>query len=249
MSEEKNGTLLDLGGERVVAFRDRGHLYKYFFDRISRSAWERYFNGIVVTSQNQDRVQTTVADLQTAAMQLVESAVTRVEGYRGDFHSKPNWREVLPVGHVRLVSNILRQVEVSKGDFDMATDPEHIDVVLEAQWGVDEEGHMVKHTRLVHTFRPPGPDQKLKYNRAMASSKVVGGSRMSKTIYVPKQKILLDFYDQLIERVEGYCVNGTEFHTGEQARSEMDGYHKVIAVADVFAEPDADDGAAEAEAA
>jgi hypothetical protein len=76
--------------------------------------------------------------------------------------------------------------------------------------------------------------------RSGSISRVVGGSRNGTTIHSLRNKVMLDLYDQLIQSVEGYGIAGKALESPEQIRREMDGYHKVQAVAQLFvAEPDA----------
>jgi len=233
--------------ERVVSFKHRGWPYSFIFPRITAADWERFFSGISISSQNEGKVQTTVVDLSTAGMALVESKVERVEGYQPGFLERPEWKTLLPVGHVKAAAELLRQVALAKEDTSRPIDPLSLEVTLEAAWNSDKPGSMAHYSGLVHRFNPPTAEHRRKHNRAMSEMRVVGGSRAGRTIYIPRQQILSKFYDELVISVEGFAVGGRTLADPAEIKREMDAYHKVVAVQQLFETPDDLDSEGEAE--
>ncbi len=230
-----DGALLMLDAQRVVTFKDGNFVYTYYFNRISAQDWERFFDGIFYASRNDGKAQVTTLDLDTPASELVEQMLDRVEGYSGDFMSKAGWKNKLPPRHVRPVSMELRSVVASDTESDKPFDPESIEARLDATWGMLEPGKMTQYNGLVHRFSPVSLELRRKFYRAGAQSRVVGGSRNGTTIHALRHKALMKAYDELIQSVEGYGVAGRALSTREEIIREMDAYHKVKAVEQLFA--------------
>jgi hypothetical protein len=90
---------------------------------------------------------------------------------------------------------------------------------------------------LVHRFNPPTAEHKRKYNRAISQTRVIGDARSGTTVFQGRQRLLVEFYDQLIASVEGYALRGQPLASPEQIRAEMDAVHKIVAVQQLFASP------------
>ena len=241
-ADGKTPQLLPLDSpERVITFKHRGWPYTYSFRRITHEDWQRFFNGIVLTSQNQGKVETTVFDFTTAGAALVEATLLRVEGYAGAFEERQEWRALLPIGHVKAAAELLRKVQVSEQEAEVPIDPLSIEVAVDAAWGT-ADGAMGFYRGLLHRFGPPTVEHRRKYNRAVNELRVIGGSRTGKTVYVPRQKVLLGFYDELVTGVEGYSVAGEPLRDLVSVRREMDAFHKVVAVQQLFETPDEPEG-------
>ena len=232
---------LDLA-ERRISFKVKGWPYSFVFPRLKSSDWEAFFNGIVVTSENQGKTQIAVVDMSTAGMKLVEDTVLRVEGYANaeEFMQLKDWRQRLLPAHLKAAWGLLCETAVDDTDVDRPIDPLHIEVALRTAWHSDQPGCMLHYRGLVHRFNPPSAEIKRRYNRAMSETRVIGGSRSGKTVYVPRQQLLLGIYDELIAGVDGYSVAGQPLTSADQIRREMDAHHKVMAVKELFTEPDLD---------
>jgi hypothetical protein len=61
------------------------------------------------------------------------------------------------------------------------------------------------------------------------------------TVYANKAPLLAKIYDELIVAVEGYAVGGQPLEGAERIRKEMDMFHKVGAVTQLFEIPDGED--------
>jgi hypothetical protein len=90
---------------------------------------------------------------------------------------------------------------------------------------------------LLHRFNPPTAEHKRKYNRAVSQTRVIGDARSGTTVFQGRQRLLVEFYDQLIASVDGYTLRGQPLTSAEQIRAEMDTVHKIIAVQQLFAAP------------
>jgi hypothetical protein len=236
--DDNKSAVLELDGERTVTFSDRGHAYTYTFNRIGASDWMRYFEGVAITSRREGKngVLETM-DLESAGVDLVESKVVKVEGYDGEFMKEPRWKEFLPFGHVRAAAQQLRDGNISPTDDSRALNPLKIEVAIDAQWNAKAPGEMRKYLGLVHRFNPPTAEHKRKYNRAISQTRVIGDARSGTTVFQGRQRLLVDFYEQLIASVEGYALRGQPLTSPEQIRAEMDAVHKIVAVQQLFASP------------
>lgn len=242
----RDGAILPLDADRCVSFFDKGHPYTFYFSRINQADWERYFSGISLSSHNEGRAQVTITDMDSAAIQLVEEKLVRVEGYRGEFQKREDWRQILPIRHTRPAAWLLRTVTASDVQSE-SFDPEQVEAVIDAAWGISKPGQMVLYTGLVHKFRPLTAEQKRRYCRATSETRVIGNGRNGRTVFVPKQPMLVKLYNDLIIGVEGYSIGGRKLETSEEAILQMDAYHKVIAVEQLFVgNNDANESAEEA---
>ena len=93
---------------------------------------------------------------------------------------------------------------------------------------------MRKFHGLRHNFKTPTAEQQRRLSRDSSRSRVVGGARNGKTLWLGAQATLADLYDELIVSVEGYAVDG-KAPEREEVIEFMDTYHKVAAVDVLFA--------------
>ncbi len=227
--------LLMLDEPRVIALVDGKFTYTFKFSRILQSDWEKYFSGIRFTSRNVDKAEETVLDLETAGIELFESKLQSVKGYRGDFTSRPGWQSKILPRHANVVSWTLRAVVPSERESDQPFDPERIEVLLDAVWSVTNPGaETTQFQGLIHRFSAPTAEHKRRFYRAGSTSRVVGGSRNGTTEHALRHRVLFELYDLLILEVEGYGVSGRPLQDAAEIRREMDGYHKVKAVEQLF---------------
>jgi hypothetical protein len=228
--------LLNLDEPRVIALREGKRGYSFHFRRILQSDWLAYFSGFYVASRSEGAAQLNTTDLQTAGIELFESTVTKVIGYSRVLTTPEEFKKVLP-RHSIAAAWLLRTVLVSSAtDDEKPLDCDSIEARLDALWSQTTPGdETTMYTGLVHRFAPPTLEQKKKVMRGGAINKVIGGSRKgSTTIYSTKNRLLLDLYDELIQSVDGYAVAGKPLESVEHIRREMDGFHKVEAVAQLF---------------
>jgi hypothetical protein len=238
-------THLQLDGPRVVSFKDKGHAYTYHLPRISAADWQKFFEGALFESERASKHSSrTRFDQRSPGVEMVRRLVQKVEGYAGQLPA--NFRDILPHGHVVKVSEMLQDVRFPESRPEGPMSLGGIEVRLVAAWGSSTPGAMVEYD-VVHRFHSPTVEQERKYLRSISEAEVmtVGGDRRQRTRVPSKCGALIKLYDELIAEVEGYAVNGQTL-TPAQVAAEMDAFHKVCAVQQVFATPDDDDEAAAA---
>lgn len=233
--EQANNAMLPLDEPRVIALKEGKFTYIFRFRRIVQTAWERHFSGIYYTSKNQGNARVDVMDLNTAGIELLEENLESVEGYAGDFMSRPEWKKKIPPRHAHAVSWALRLVKESQQENDAPLDPERIEVALDAVWSQEIKGaEMNWYVGLKHYFAPATAKDKQDYFRAGGASKVIGGGRNGVTIHPQRHAVLLRLYDALILEVDGYSVRSEPLKGAEAIRREMDAYHKLQAIQQIF---------------
>jgi hypothetical protein len=233
-------TLLMLDEPRVIALRDGKHTFTFYFRRIMASDWDAYFNGIYSSSRNEGGAKINTDDVNTAAIELFESTLTKVEGYAKALTRREDFWKVLP-RHSLPVSWLLRNVATSSEVSDDPPDAELVEVRIDALWSQLTPGaETTAFKGLIHRFSPPTAAHKKRVMRSGAMSKIVGGSRQGITIYSTRHRLMVEIYDQLIQSVDGYGVAGKPLESVEQIRREMDSYHKVEAVLNLFGGAEAD---------
>lgn len=242
--------LLMLDEPRIIGLRDGKRSYTFHFRRITQTDWLNYFNGMYMATRNDGTSQLNTTDLQTAGIELVENTLTKVVGYSKELTTAEEFKKVLP-RHSIPVSWTLRWVTASSVDDDKPIDCDSIETRIDAVWSQTKPGdETALWPGLLHRFTPPTLEQKKRYMRGGAVSRVIGGSRKGATTIVTlKNKLLLELYDLLIQSVEGYGVAGKPLEGAEQIKREMDSYHKVEAVAQLFNTVEAQPDAVAAEAA
>ena len=231
---------IELASPRIVAIEDRGKKYLLTVGRIQKSQWIRYFEGIVSTSENQVGKRVDSFDSTTARVELVEKVLIDASGYGtadgASVSSQPGWQQLIPLRHRQAAGNALVDVERAEPSDDdpimLGSEP----VFLNAVWSANERGEMLKFKNLCHRFRTPSSEHQRKFSRDSSRSVIVGGSRRGMTKWLGVQATLAELYDELIESVEGYTVNGEPLTGRDRIVSEMDTYHKVAA-ADVLFTP------------
>jgi hypothetical protein len=230
---------IELAQPRVIVIDDRGFSYKLTVGRISKKAWLKYFEGIHSASEHQNGELVESFDATSARVELVTKELIDAEGYASStpITSIANWQEQIPLRHRLTVGGVLVSARHSAYIApENAPLPLGVETVfLDAVWAADEHGMMREYQVLCHRFRTPSGEHQRRYARDSSRSRVIGGSRSGKTIYMGAQATLIDLYDELIESVEGYVVNGQELIGHEAIAREMDAYHKVVAAAQLFA--------------
>jgi hypothetical protein len=241
-SHISGGTMsaIELTGPRIIAIADRGQTYKFAVARIEKKQWLKYFEGVVSSSENRNGTRVDSFESMPALVDLVESAVTEAWGYKvadgAAVSSRAGWQQMLPLRHRQAIGNALTEVERSEPAEDEALALGVETVYLNAVWGADEKGSMLKHLNRVHRFRTPGSEHQRRYSRDSMRSMIVGGSRRGTTKWLGMQPTLLELYDDLIDSVSGYQVNGQDLGEDKgQITQWMDAFHKVVAASALFA--------------
>jgi hypothetical protein len=231
-------TAIELANPRIISIEDRGNKYLLTVGRIQKAQWMRYFEGIVSTSENQGGKQVDSYDSTTARLELLEKVLIDASGYAtsdgAPIKSKDGWQQLIPMGHRLAAANALVDVERAEpsddGPIMLGAEP----VYLNAVWSANDRGEMLKFRNLCHRFRSPSSEHQQRYSRASSRSFVVGGSRKGLTKWPGAQPALAELYDELIESVDGYTLNGEPLTDRNSIAAEMDIYHKVSAAALLF---------------
>lgn len=236
-------TAIELAKPRVIVIEDRGKKYSLKLDRITKKQWLKYFEGIMSTSENKGGKRVNHFESTGALVELVELLLIGAEGYAtadgSPIAQVAGWQQLVPLRHRQAVGGAI--VDVHRDD---PSEEETIvlgaeAISLTAVWGADEAGVMRKFSGLRHCFKTPSAQHQGRYSRDSNCSVIVGGRR-GITRWLGVQATLIELYDELIQSVEGYTVNGVELGSDRTAIvGEMDAYHKVVAAASLFeaAEP------------
>lgn len=232
---------IELATPRVIVIEERGKQYRLTIARIAKKMWTHYFDGVVSTSENQAGKRIDSFDSSAARLELVEKNLVNAEGYvtadGSPVTAAVGWQALLPLSHRLAAGNAIVSIDRAEPTDD---DPIMLgaeSVYLNAIWSADDKGVMQKYRGLCHRFKTPDGDQQRRYSRDSSRSRVIGGSRKNKTVWLGPQATLVELYDELILSVEGYQVNGVDLGADREAIvAEMDTYHKVAA-ADVLFSP------------
>lgn len=229
--KEEAPRLLALDAPRVVALKGKTQSFRYHLRRVIDADWRRYFAAIVRQTLHVAGQREEVFDADTALLDLVGSVLVKVEGY-GQI-SGDGWREALPYSHRMAVGIVLRNVGASgAGDDARPHLSDRAEVRLHGAWST--EGHITLHEGLVHRFRHPSAEHLKRFHFESSRVIVRGNAENGVSIYPSRQGAAMSLYDELIDSVEGYSVNGEPLEGAEAIRREMDGAHKAAAALELF---------------
>ncbi|MGC2108232.1 MAG: hypothetical protein WA655_01865 [Candidatus Korobacteraceae bacterium] len=233
---------LELAGERRIAIKDHGKLLRFTLQPITREMWLKYFDAIVSTSENRGREQLNTFDAASPLLAMVAGSLSDASGYKlpegvKQLSDIPDWKAKLPFSHRTAIGQVLTNVTTA-ADADGEEAVIGLDSVgLEALWNCDDNGVMFLHWPLVHRFSTPSFEHERRYMRDQSRSKVIGGSRTGKTVWMGMQHTLIDLYDKLVTSVDGYTANGNALGSRAKIVQYMDAYHKVVAAQQLFRAP------------
>jgi hypothetical protein len=232
--------------ERVVSFRSGGQTYRHVFRRITQKDWDGFFTHIEAEIEQQGRTTHQMVNTDIATLWLYNAVIARADGYvvrdGRKLEELPNWQERVPQQHRLSAADLLMRVSASDSGGPVILDAEGETVVLQALWndhGLGTQASpvaangMAKFSGLVHRFESPTAEHRRKFLRARSRTVIVGGARQGKTMLPSAQPVLARLYDELIRGVEGYSIGGREIKANE-IPLEMDGFHKVTAVGQLF---------------
>jgi hypothetical protein len=241
---------IQLDAPRTVSFKAGKNAFTYTFRRITDADWRQYFAGISFITERAGAGRTNRLDVRSSGLDLVEHCLEKVEGYPmrdgSNIMDLADWKQRLPYGHRLKAAELLVDVSLSDVDREYFFEPDIDEVVLDAAWNSAAPGLMTRCFGLVHRFHPATAEHQRRFNRATSESRVVGGSRAGRTIYPGSQALLIALYDELVVSVDGYGVQGKPLTGADAIKHEMDTFHKVSAVQQLFATPDDDAEPAEA---
>jgi len=227
--------LLPLDVPRVVTIKSKTHSYLLRFRRLTHEDWQKYFTSIVHQTRNFQEYREEIFETETAQIELVDRALISAEGY-GDLTGVKDWKKAIPIFHRAAAGVALRSVGIERPSVD-ADEPIFCDLVetrLAANWSAVDGERMMQYAGLVHRFRQPSVSQLKRFNFESARVRVTGTAEAGVTTYPARQAIAMKIYDELIESVDGYAVDGHALTGVENITREMDGAHKAEAALALF---------------
>lgn len=228
--KKKDPALLPLDVPRQIILNTKKHTYAWNLRRVTCADWEKFFTAIVSQTLQTEGQREQVVESDTAMIKLADGVVASVEGY-GDLTGIEKWKDALPVQHRAAVGMVLRNVAAEKNP-DEPQPCGLIEVRLCATWPA--AGQTVMYGGLLHRFKHPTVDQLARFN--FEASRVItrGMAPNTVSIYPSRQAVAMKIYDELIESVGGYSINGKAIEGAESICREMDGAHKAAAALQVF---------------
>lgn len=230
---------IELSGERKISFRDRTQNFIYTFRRLEAKDWLKYFNSVTVENEREGKDTVQRIDIRSAGIALVDETLNSVEGYRVSGDMPADWKQKIHHGHKIKAADLLTDVGESSAMQSMPFSISDFEEIgLTAFWGVAENGSNVKFDGLVHRIASPNAEQRRVYMRSMSETRVAG-SRSGRTIYRSSAPLLIRLYDELVQGVDGYTWQGQPLvNDVALIRANMDAYHKVAAMKQIFATPE-----------
>lgn len=240
---EKSSELLPLDlPERVVALSPRkGQLKRHIFRRLVAADWEYFFSHFFSRAGRKAGAGATDdADADYALLQLHRRTILRVEGYGaagcGD-HSENavDWQESAPrkwrlsaaMALMNLTGSVRNGVERPSSQSQW--------VRVEALWSQDGEHDWMKQYRgLEHRFSRPSASHIARYDDAKNRGPIAGRITSLEPVIACPASAVVELYDELIERVEGYAVRGRGLAGKNEIVREMDYFHKAFVATTLF---------------
>jgi hypothetical protein len=235
--------------ERAVVLGKGAHKTTHFFRRLKAKDGDGFSSRIDHQIEQRDSEMIRTVNVQSACWWLYQNTIVRVEGYCLEddrpLMDLPNWKERIPRSHAIRAANLLTSVSSSRPEFGNQVCCEGDLVLIDAVWSADESGTgMRKYSGLKHYLASPSAAQHDRFNRARNKVAVVGDRRFGRTIFPSAHPLFVSFYDELIQRVEGYSVGGRALEGRDETVREMDIFHKAEAARGAF-ESDIDESAEE----
>ena len=197
--------VLALDHPRAVTLKVKDRSFTYHLRHVTIADWLKYFASIVNQVATHDGEREELFDSDTAALELVESVLTSVDGY-GDLSARKGWRQAIPLSHRRAIGLALRSVGAAKEQDDSPELCDLVTVRLDATWPTAEK--TVAYSGLVHRFRQPSIQDFKRFRSETSRTKVRGDARDGLTIYPSAQPVAMKIYDESIESVDGYSLHG-----------------------------------------
>jgi len=236
-------TPYELGPVNVrLVFTLRGRQLVHVLARPQTKDWLDWARAVTTTYQTRGDTLTAETSGELEAYQtLWRKQAVRVEGYaskdgRALLEAYPEtWRDFVPVAHMEVAIRLLARVQLKSPEAASSSEAFIVDLDLVP---VEIEVTDQETAPLVHWFRAPGMPEQKTYKRIMAESRLVTGSKHLKTVIGSRLPALVKLYDELIERVEGYTLDGQSIEQKKVAQRSMDAIHKQVAVQGLFESPE-----------
>lgn len=225
---KKEKVSLALDAPRIVTLKGKSTKYVYHLRRVGQQDWLTYYGSIVHQIIQRDGEREELFESDSALLEMVDRVITKVDGY-GDLAL--SWAQ-LPIRHRLAVGISLRSVSVSRSANSRPNIPDQVEVVLDATWPAGDK--TLIYSGLIHRFRVPSIHDSKRFNFEVARVRVRGTADDGVSIYPSRQAIAMKLYDDLIESVDGYSVDGKPLTDVETIKREMDGAHKAAAALEIF---------------
>lgn len=224
--------LLNLSAPRIIRLTIGKQPIDFTFGRLTDKNWRTFFEGIVSRVEIEKGERTRIETEDAALAQLVGEAVIDITingEKKGMLIAPPRFLIAAGVG--------LRMAFATADEADLLS--ELTEIKLNAAWTLDhDKGTMTMYTGLVHRFREPSIEQLRRYKMGVSRVKVSGDAQKGVTIYPSRLAVALSLYDELIAEVEGYADGNVDLAgigpCPKEIAAAMDGFHKAIAVRELF---------------
>lgn len=203
--------------------------------------WTFYFKGTTQlgVSKGRDTVEMSNVSQEKDSL-LWEDLIVRVEGYKvkgEDVMSLDDWKERIPLSHkLEAVSGFMLFWREDVPDEASLIEVNSLDLAedsLEMHFAGIQNGytHVIK-----FFFKNPEPSDHIKFSRLSSKMQLVRTKRRGESaIRVPSDITgLIDIFDRLVEKVEGYSYKGKDLMDAEKWKGFIDAYHKRAAVLEMF---------------
>lgn len=218
VQEAKAPVLLNLDVPRTITLKTKSGEFTYSTRRVTQKDWEQYLQGIVDQTMRVDGEFQKVYEADSAQVELADRVLLNLDTSK------------VPFSHRLAIGTVLRSVSPLE-EFE-AEIAERIVVRLGAMWPVDGKSQVFE--GLVHRFRHPSIEDLKRYKFETSRVRVRGEGKDSVSVYPPRLAIGMKLYDELIDSVDGYAVNGASLDGKENIVREMDGMHKAVAALHLF---------------
>jgi hypothetical protein len=233
MTRKKDNAMLPLDQPRSITLKGAKQKYTYHLRRVTVQDWLTYYAGTVNKTLNRGREREDIFDSDSALIEMVEGLLTGAEGH-GDVSARKGWQAAVPLKHKLAIGISLRSVgpEIAQPLDEDGLLPETQEVRLSAAWPAG--GKTLMYSGLIHRFRRPGVDDLKRFNAEVSSVRTRGTAMDGITVRPSQHAVAMRIYDDLIESVDGYSIDGKPLEGAEAIRREMDGAHKAAAALELF---------------
>jgi hypothetical protein len=217
---------LALDTPRVIALKTARGEFKYKTRRVTLKDWEACFLGIIDQTMRVDGQFEKVFDRDTALVELADRVLVSAADL--DYQAFKDTK-LVPISHRLAIGSILQSISAQEGATPAA---DSLEIVVAGIWPIGGVSHVFEN--LIHRFRHPEIEHLKRFRFESSRVRVRGEGKDSVSMYPSRLAIAMKIYDDLIESVDGYMVNGVPLEGVENIKREMDGAHKAVAALQIF---------------
>lgn len=225
-----------VSGNLRVEFKAHGVPLVHVLKRPTNADWLEWARQVstIYQSDGEALEAETVGELE-ATVRLWDKLLISIDGYRAQ---GTIGKERIPVSHkemaIRGITRVMVKQELDGAGREQSSAGFLLDLDTQP---VELEVDGLEHAPLIHHFRIPGLNDFKDYKRIMAESRIVGGTKHFKTVMPSRLPGIVGLYDRLIERVEGYAIEGELPADKTAIVKNMDAHHKLAALMAAFEPP------------